>query len=179
MDKLNELEWPIIGVSDLTKSSEFYIKNLNFEANQKETDSINYKEIDLKLFEFHLILKESKIKGPIYEQSKKVIKPIKPVEVRVGFGRFSFPIQLPKLDYKFQKEFKSDKPPILYIPVPEPSKYFNTIKDKGIRFLSQNKFLGHDFEGFYVLDNENNKILFFRDYHGPYNPNLWVWTWEI
>ena len=79
-------------------------------------------------------------------------------------------------------EFERDlrDPPILYIPVPEPKTYFNAIKNnKEITFISENKFVGYDLEGFYILDNERNHIFFFRDYHGPYDANLWEWTWEI
>ena len=68
--------------------------------------------------------------------------------------------------------------PILWIPVPEPESCFNRLKSKGANIISKNDMVGHELEGFYVLDNEDNKLFFFLDHHGPYAPDFWLLGWK-
>ena len=72
-----------------------------------------------------------------------------------------------------------DEPPTLFIPVPDCAEYFNQVSQTEARLVSDNRMIDHDFEGFYVKDNEGNRLLFFRDHHGPYDPSHWNWDWEL
>ena len=85
------------------------------------------------------------------------------------------PVYDPK---EYADEIIPNVSPTLWIPVPKPKSYFDILKSKGANIITKNRFLGYDWEGFYVLDNEDNKILFSRDYHGPYEPYFWLWEWE-
>jgi len=147
------IEWPFIGAKNIIKLVDFYIRNLGFELYKKEMDFDGYRLAKLRLFDFYMVILKTDKVGPIYRHSEKVRKPRK-------------------------KNFEPQEPPILCIPVPNPSMYFNTLKDKNVKILCEKKMLDYDLEGFYILDPEDNKILFFRDYHGRYDPSLWEWTWE-
>ena len=100
-------------------------------------------------FFLHLTIRDS---GPVYHESSHTIIPNKGVSTSLS--------------------------PSLWIPVDQPKRYYDEIKKDVITVLCRNKMLGSDFEGFYILDPEGNKILFFKDYHGPYDPMDWKWSWN-
>lgn len=168
---MNKIEWPIIGVNNLQEAVDYYLNSLNFDLNTDKNKLNGHEEVKIKLFDFLLVLRKDG-KGPIYETSNK-----RRIKRKVPF--FSFKKILIKiLGHNYIKQAESKSLPALYIPVPDINQYFNAIKNKGSKILTENKFLSYDFEGFYVHDNEGNKLLFFRDYHGTYNPNSWEWVWE-
>ena len=63
----------------------------------------------------------------------------------------------------------------LYIPVEKLGDYYDSVQIDDADLLFPIKMLHYDFEAFGILFNEICRIVFFRDHHGPYNPNLWYW----
>jgi catechol 2,3-dioxygenase-like lactoylglutathione lyase family enzyme len=150
MKNVTEDEWPTIGVRNLSKSVEYYRAKFGFELIEDKINLDECTEVRLKLFDFYLILVKNGI-GPIYKEGQRLVRP---------------------------KKYDVKLPAVLYIPVPDSKKFYNSIKDKGGRIVTKNKFWGPDFEGVYVFDNDGNRILFFRDHHGPYEAKFWHWVWE-
>ncbi len=158
-ESINSLEWPIIGVKDIKASVQFYTKQLGFKLVNENIDFNNCNEIQLS-FSDYLITLKPKGNGPIYENSKKVIKPKRHNFKRVGV--------------------KGN--PTLNIHIPDPDKYMNESKEKGIKCYEEDKkYSRPQLKGFYILDNENNRVYFYRDFHGPYGlsgPYGWHWDWN-
>lgn len=140
-------EWPILGVSNLQDTVKYYTEKLSFELFNDRYSIKTRTEVKLRLFDFVLVLKEG-AKGPIYDPQE------------------------------YADEIIPNGSPILWIPVPEPKSYFDILKSKGANVVSKkNDYLDYELEGFFVLDNEDNKLFFFLDHHGPYDPFDWVLQW--
>jgi hypothetical protein len=116
---------------------------------EKDEDFEDQK-ISLKLGGFTLVL-SNKHKGPQFSHSTHVLKDKKKNAALSG--------------------------PSLWIPVEDTASYYKRVVQCAL-VLSENKMLDYDFEGFNVVDNEGNKILFFHNYHGPYDPADWMWAWS-
>jgi len=173
MEESSVIEWPIIGVRNLDESVDYYTRRLLFSPCDKNGSFNETQEIKLKLYDSYLVLKGGG-SGPQYECSKKRMMPPKRTKLNTLFkwlGLSSIPTHF----REYEKEFNPQMPPLLYFPVPEPQKYFESIKHKGARLISEKSFIYYDFEGFFALDNGGNKVFFFRDHHGPYDPKLWTW----
>lgn len=93
-----------------------------------------------------------------------------------------------KNDYYFLKLFdfylflkkvseysKNQKLSNLYIPVEKLDEYYNIVKTNAVKFIYHKKMVYYDFEAFGIFDNEDNRIIFFKDYHGPFTAKLWYW----
>lgn len=140
-------EWPILRVGNLQNAVKYYTEKLSFELFNDRYSIKTRSEAKLKLFDFFIILKEG-TRGPIYDPQE------------------------------YAGEIISDVLPMLWIPVPDPESYFNILKSNGANIVSKkNGSLDRELEGFFALDNEDNKLLFFLDHHGPYDPIYWDLMW--
>ena len=74
---------------------------------------------------------------------------------------------------------------VLYIIVENLEDYFETIKNKGLEYLSD-LVSEHGFKKFYVKDNEKNTICFYREDESPHcekcaphvRESYWDWVWD-
>jgi hypothetical protein len=144
--KLDKSEWPILGVSNIEETINYYVANFLFEKGDYFKDQKTY----LRLGNFTLWLTD-KHRGPLLSKSKHILED--------------------------KKKNTSLSVPSLWIPVEDTASYYKRVTQH-TRVLSENKMLDYDFEGFYVLDKEHNKILFFHDHHGPYDSTAWMWSWS-
>lgn len=177
------IEWPIMGVSDLAGSIDYYSQRLSFELCERDDGAATPNEAKLKLNDFYLFLRLGD-SGPITRESVRKVGTVENIFKKKGLLAFiKSRIAKRKADpEEKQQELLRDlqqESPSLFIPVPDLDKYFNDITMKGAQVISDKEWIAYDFETFHVQDNEQKVLVFFRDYHGPCDPNHWEWAWEV
>lgn len=69
---------------------------------------------------------------------------------------------------------KEPDSPNLYVPVDNIEAYYEEVLEHKTELWFAKRMLHYDFEGFGVICN-GVKLIFFKDYHGPYAPKTWYW----